>query len=118
MIERIGYIMASEAFFDSQEPEAEITGLGFQPCTQIAVGQYEDWSPKTVAEAERLGFHKVMAVVSDVTRESTKIHHNGLQAHFMKTCSDKLEAQIRRVPESVVTGIINRFYDDLVKLAK
>lgn len=118
MIERIGYIMASEDFIDSQEPEAEIMGLGFQPCTQIAVGQYEDWSPKAVAEAEKLGFHKVMAVFSDVIREGTKIHHNGLQAYFMKACSDKLEARMRRVPESVVTGIINRFYDDLVKQAK
>ena len=84
MIERIGYIMASEGFFDSQKPEAEITGLGFRPCTQIAVGEYEDWSPKTVAEAERLGFQKVMAVFSDVTgghqdsllRASGVLHEN------------------------------------------
>jgi hypothetical protein len=114
MVERIGYIVATENFAADQQTDGEVMGLGFMPCEPSG----EPWSPKQEAKSEKLGFKKVLAVVSNVTRWDGKIHHEGIQAHFLKTVSDEFEAKLRTIPESVIVGIVNRFYDDMAAAKK
>jgi cytosine/adenosine deaminase-related metal-dependent hydrolase len=112
MIERIGYILATDgATGDDQHADDEELGLGFLPCDFMG----EPWSAKQESESAKLGFRRVFAVISDVTRSGSKIHHKGIQAHFMKTVSDEQEARLRTIPESVIVGIVNKFYDELAK---
>src|ERR1017187_10661500 len=74
MVERSGYIVATENFAADQQTDGEVMGLGFMPCEPSG----EPWSPKQEAKSEKLGFKKVLAVVSNVTRSEE--HTSELQS--------------------------------------